>query len=131
MIYLQLILLTSNVEVGVSGERKLIRVLCNVLKWPYFMPVTPRLVLLGFTFCQPLLMNRFLDYLQEPASSKDKSIGYGILGAYGVVYLGIAVSSTKLPILQPYSFLDLKWHLLLSQLSSPHDDPWDSRCSDL
>ena len=58
--------------------------------WQMLTPILPRLALIGFTFCQPLLLNRYLNFLQN----KDESIniGYGLLGAYGVVYLGIAVS---------------------------------------
>jgi hypothetical protein len=53
------------------------------------LPVLPRLCLVGLTFCQPLLINRYLEFLQNPMESM--SIGYGLLGAYGVVYLGLAV----------------------------------------
>jgi len=65
----------------------------SVLKWRILEPIIPRLVLLAFTFCQPLLVNRFLDYLQDPVEIKDANIGYGLIGAYGLVYFGMAVSA--------------------------------------
>jgi ATP-binding cassette, subfamily C (CFTR/MRP), member 1 len=52
-------------------------------------PDFPSIVSSWFTFCQPLLINRYLQFLQDPTESM--SIGYGLLGAYGVVYLGLAV----------------------------------------
>ena len=59
------------------------------------MPVIPRLILIGFTLCQPLLVNRFLDYLQNSAKEQDANIGYGLIGAYGLVYFGMAVSALQ------------------------------------
>lgn len=59
--------------------------------WQTFFPVLPRLALVAFTFCQPLLINRFLEYLQSPDESAN--IGYGLIGAYGVVYFGLAIST--------------------------------------
>jgi ATP-binding cassette subfamily C (CFTR/MRP) protein 1 len=54
--------------------------------------VFPRLVLIVFTMCQPLLLNRFVNYLSEPNGPENTNIGYGLIAAYGFVYLGLAVS---------------------------------------
>lgn len=62
------------------------------LKWPILSVVGPRLVLLAFTILQPLLLNSLLNFLQDPTASIN--IGYGLLGAYGLVYLGITLSSS-------------------------------------
>lgn len=56
------------------------------------MPIIPRLALLALTFCQPLLLRRLLDYLKH-SDVEDKNIGYGLIGAYFVVYVGLAVST--------------------------------------
>jgi ATP-binding cassette subfamily C (CFTR/MRP) protein 1 len=53
--------------------------------------VPPRLILVAFTICQPLLISRFLSYLKDP--SEPVNIGYGLIGAYGLVYTGMAISS--------------------------------------
>lgn len=63
--------------------------LCKVFRWQILSPIIPRLFLVGLTFCQPLLLNRYLKFLQDPTESQ--SIGYGLLGAYGIVYFGLAV----------------------------------------
>lgn len=56
------------------------------------MPIIPRLALLALTFCQPLLLRRLLDYLKH-SDVESKNIGYGLIGAYFVVYVGLAVSA--------------------------------------
>lgn len=52
--------------------------------------IVPRLVQLAFTICQPLVLNRLLIYLED--ESQSEKIGYGLIGAYGLVYVGIAAS---------------------------------------
>jgi ATP-binding cassette, subfamily C (CFTR/MRP), member 1 len=75
-----------------AGKRKLLFAILRTLKWPILVPVIPRLILIGFTLCQPLLVKRFLDYLRDSAKEQDANIGYGLIGAYGLVYFGMAVS---------------------------------------
>ncbi|OHE95683.1 hypothetical protein CORC01_08967 [Colletotrichum orchidophilum] len=71
---------------------RLIRTCIVTLKWQLLAVVLPRLFLLGFTICQPLVLNRFLDFLQNPSETAD--YGYGLIGAYGLIYLGISISSS-------------------------------------
>ena len=54
--------------------------------------VVPRLALLAFSLCQPLVLNRFLNFLAD--ESQPVQYGYGLIAAYGLVYLGIALSSS-------------------------------------
>ncbi|KAL3422989.1 hypothetical protein PVAG01_04736 [Phlyctema vagabunda] len=63
----------------------------RAFKWEVLAPILPRIILIGFTFCQPLLLNRFLEYLQDSEASDD--IGYGLVGAYGLVYFGLAITT--------------------------------------
>ena len=63
-----------------------------MLKWPILAPVIPKLVNLAFTFAQPLLLQRFLSYLQNPQDRANANTGYGLIGAYFLVYFGMAVS---------------------------------------
>ncbi|EQB47303.1 ABC transporter [Colletotrichum gloeosporioides Cg-14] len=64
----------------------------KTLKWQLLAVVPVRLCLLGFTICQPLVLNRFLDFLQDP--SENVNHGYGLIGAYGLLYLGISITSS-------------------------------------
>jgi ATP-binding cassette subfamily C (CFTR/MRP) protein 1 len=66
-------------------------VLVKSLKWPLLVPVIPRIFLSAFTFAQPFLITKIIQYLGEPIDSGNKPIGYGLVGAYGIVYIGIAV----------------------------------------
>ncbi|KAF4778786.1 hypothetical protein HER10_EVM0010424 [Colletotrichum scovillei] len=75
-----------------SSKYRLIRTCIVTLKWQLLAVVLPRLFLLGFTICQPLILNRFLDFLQNPSETANH--GYGLIGAYGLVYLGISISSS-------------------------------------
>lgn len=73
-----------------NGPADLKRVIFSLLKWPILVPIIPRLALLAFTFCQPLLLRRLLDYLNN-SDAETENIGYGLIGAYFVVYAGLAV----------------------------------------
>ena len=76
-----------------AGDRttsgQLSRELMKLLAWPLIVPIVPRIALLSFTLCQPLLLKRLLQFLTS--GDQDVRIGYGLIGAYGVVYLGIGV----------------------------------------
>ncbi len=73
-------------------RHRLVLVCFDTLKWPLLAVVVPRLFLLAFTICQPLVLVRFLVFLQDPSESVD--VGYGLIMAYGFVYVGISVSSS-------------------------------------
>lgn len=69
----------------------LVKVLARTLTVPLLLPIPARLVMLGFTFCQPLFMEKLLEYLSQ--NELDSSIGYGFIGASFLIYSGIAISS--------------------------------------
>ncbi len=71
-------------------SRSLSFALAIAVRWHILYPIAPRLCLLGFTFAQPLMLNRVLDHLalQDYESA---NIGYALIGAYTIVYVGIAV----------------------------------------
>ncbi|WZH49980.1 putative ABC multidrug transporter [Fusarium acuminatum] len=73
-----------------SSKLGLVKVLVRTLKVPLLLPVFPRLALLGFTFCQPLFIERLLDHLSKPKI--DDNIGYGLICASILIYTGIAIS---------------------------------------
>jgi ABC-type multidrug transport system fused ATPase/permease subunit len=68
----------------------LVKVLMRTLKVPLLLPIPLRLALLGFTFCQPLFVEKLLDTLSQP--ELDAKVGYGFIGASMLIYLGIAIS---------------------------------------
>lgn len=65
----------------------------RAFRWEVIWTVIPRLVLIAFTICQPLLVTRFLTYLQSPSEREDASVGWALVGAYALVYLGVAFTT--------------------------------------
>ncbi len=64
----------------------------KALAVPLLLPVGPRIALGAFQFCQPFLIQTLLEYLQKPADQTSKNVGYGLIGATILIYLGIAAS---------------------------------------
>jgi len=54
--------------------------------------ILPRLCLTGFRFAQPFLVHAAVAFLTAPAGTNTANYGYGLIGAYAIVYIGIAVS---------------------------------------
>ncbi|KAJ0117931.1 multidrug resistance-like protein [Diaporthe amygdali] len=78
-------------KVKPNSNNRLLVSCIRTLKWPLMGAIFPRLLELAFTICQPLVLNQFLTFLEDPTESINH--GYGLIGAYGLVYLGIALSS--------------------------------------
>lgn len=58
---------------------------------PFLWGVLPRLFVSGFTFCQPFLINATVSWVENPDASLDS--GKALIGAYALVYLGLAIST--------------------------------------
>lgn len=77
-----------------EGGHALLLAVLDTLKWPILSIVFPRLVFAAFTFCQPLLISATLEWAETDGDSDDVSRGYGLIGAWFLVYVGIAVGAT-------------------------------------
>lgn len=75
------------------GKSKLGPVIIAALKFPLLLAAIPRLILIMFIFCQPLLLETFLGYLKDPEERKNANIGKAMIGAYALVYTGMAIAS--------------------------------------
>ncbi|KAI1403266.1 P-loop containing nucleoside triphosphate hydrolase protein [Hypoxylon fuscum] len=86
--------LAQQVEAFQNPAQKynLARALAKALAVPLLMPVGPRIAMTAFQFCQPFLINRLLDYLQQPPEYYSPNDGYGLIGATIIIYTGIAMS---------------------------------------
>ncbi|KAL8873713.1 MAG: hypothetical protein Q9174_000860 [Haloplaca sp. 1 TL-2023] len=49
----------------------------------------------GFNFSQPFLITRAIEFNQQPVTQETTNQGYGLIGAYFLVYVGIAISTTQ------------------------------------
>ncbi|KAK0666398.1 putative multidrug resistance-associated protein [Cercophora samala] len=77
------------------GKRKhgLAKAVAKALAVSFLLPVGPRIALGAFQFCQPFLIETLLGYLEQPIESSPKNIGYGLIGAGLLIYIGMAVSA--------------------------------------
>jgi len=67
--------------------------LVKALAVPLLLPVAPRISLIGFSFCQPFLIETLLIHLSEPAeTTAAKNNSYGLIGATALIFTGIATS---------------------------------------
>lgn len=51
----------------------------------------------AFNFTQPFLMNSLLNWLGEENVDRKRDSGFGLIGAYALVFMGIAVSQPFQP----------------------------------
>ncbi|KAG6119070.1 hypothetical protein E4U13_007997 [Claviceps humidiphila] len=63
-------------------------------RWHLLAGVLPRLAYVGFTFAEPFLVKRVLDFMAEPEGPNTRNFGYGLIGAYALVHIGKAMSLT-------------------------------------
>ncbi|KAF2873543.1 P-loop containing nucleoside triphosphate hydrolase protein [Massariosphaeria phaeospora] len=97
------------------GPNSLFTVTIKRLIWPILAVVPPRACLIAFNFCQPFLINRAIAYSSEPNTSQTSNIGYGLIGAYVLVYVGISISTGQYMHLT-YRFITMMRGGLISML---------------
>ncbi|KAK6213368.1 hypothetical protein QIS74_09370 [Colletotrichum tabaci] len=75
-----------------EGNHVLLGTVFSVLKWPILAPIPAYLIIVGLQLAQPLLISSIMAYLATPVdhSEHQRNTGYGLIGAYGLVYLCIA-----------------------------------------
>jgi hypothetical protein len=61
-------------------------------RWYLAAAIIPRLALTGFRFAQPFLVKTAVGFVSAPDGSNSANEGYGLIAAYAIVYIGIAVS---------------------------------------
>ncbi|KAI7338183.1 multidrug resistance-like protein [Hortaea werneckii] len=76
---------------GVLKKHRLIRALLSTLKWQFALAILPRLLLIALKFSQPFLLDRLLTLLDSGKSATSSRQAWGIILAFALVYLGIAV----------------------------------------
>lgn len=75
-----------------SAKRPLLRTLFSFGKWSILSCVPPRLLVIGFKICQPLLISEILEYLSDDhAKSSTPEKGYNLIFFAAFSYIGLAV----------------------------------------
>ncbi|PYH94329.1 hypothetical protein BO71DRAFT_430061 [Aspergillus ellipticus CBS 707.79] len=72
---------------------RLLKAVFRAYPWPVLLAVVPRLALSGFTFCQPFLITSTINYFENDSTEDIRQYGRALVGAYLLVYLGIAIST--------------------------------------
>ncbi|KAK1624645.1 P-loop containing nucleoside triphosphate hydrolase protein [Colletotrichum phormii] len=76
-----------------TGNNALLGTIFSALKWPILAPVPAYMILVGLQLAQPFMISIIMAYLASPVDHTEdqRNIGYGLFGAYGLVYISIAV----------------------------------------
>ncbi|KAJ5678957.1 P-loop containing nucleoside triphosphate hydrolase protein [Penicillium macrosclerotiorum] len=61
-------------------------------KWQFLVGVLPRVAYTAFTFAQPFLVQRVLEFMTESEHVNSENYAHGLIAAYAIVYVGIAIS---------------------------------------
>jgi hypothetical protein len=73
-----------------NRQHALLLAIVSCLRWDIAAIALPRLALIGFNIAQPFLVGKTVTFLEQTESSLN--IGYGLIGAIAIVFIGIAVS---------------------------------------
>ncbi|KAI1838945.1 hypothetical protein DTO027I6_3367 [Penicillium roqueforti] len=76
-----------------SRQHALLLAVVNCLRWDIAAIGLPRLALIGFSIAQPFLVGKTVTFLEQTESSMN--IGYGLIGATAIVFIGIAVTTAS------------------------------------
>lgn len=111
---------------------RLVRATFRANSRSFLSAIVPRLMLSAFTFCQPFLIQAAVSHLSGTANEDDhERFGQALVGAFALVYLGIAVSQLPVPTVlvflsqkavidmttNGFMFPDIKGSILASNLS--------------
>lgn len=106
-----------------KGRYRLIKAVFRAYLWPALSGVVPRLMLSGFTFCQPFLITTTVEYFNGDTKARPREYKQALVGAFVLVYLGIAVcvygyrhSWESLNV-----SLDIDGHILAPDISTGND----------
>ncbi|KAK0710401.1 P-loop containing nucleoside triphosphate hydrolase protein [Apiosordaria backusii] len=76
-----------------SSRYRLLIATLSASRWTIILAVPPRLALSTFRFCLPFLIESAVTYLNSTAEElRGQYYGYGLIGACGLVFLGIGLS---------------------------------------
>jgi ATP-binding cassette subfamily C (CFTR/MRP) protein 1 len=78
-----------------KGKASLLGTAITTFKWPLLSAAPARLALIGFTFAQPLLLKRALAVSSNEQSQFNSNVGYALIGAYFLVYVGMAITLSQ------------------------------------
>lgn len=75
-----------------KGPCRLLKALFRAYSWPILSAIVPRIALIAFTLCQPFLIAATINWIGSDVTTETVKYGQGLVGAYVIVYFGMAVS---------------------------------------
>jgi hypothetical protein len=92
-------LITANADNTIIGNERgknaFAKAVVLSFKWPFLSTVVPRVCVVALKLVQPFLVQRSINYINVPAVLGSQNTGYGLIAAYGLVYLCIAVKRSR------------------------------------
>lgn len=92
-----------------KGPWRIIKALFRAYRWSILSAIVPRIALIAFTLCQPFLIATTVTWIGSEVTTETKDYGQTLVGAYVIVYFGMAVSvirRARFIIMLPYTHLD-------------------------
>jgi len=74
-----------------NRKHALVQVVVLSYWWPSVSTIVPRLCTVGLKLAQPFLIEEAIAYVDAPVGTLSEDIGYGLIAAFGLVYVGIAI----------------------------------------
>lgn len=105
-----------------NRRHQLIKATFCAYRWAFLSAIIPRLALSVFTFAQPLLITATIDYIGSPSTPQSKLTGQALVGAYVVVYVGLAVRTY--PFNRSCSCQTDEWEGLKGSILAPDTPPY-------
>jgi ATP-binding cassette subfamily C (CFTR/MRP) protein 1 len=81
--------------VSTKGKHRLVKAALAAYPWFFSSAILPRILLTMFTFTQPFLITATIQFMQRPITDESKHFGGALVGAFFLMYVGLAVSSAK------------------------------------
>ncbi|KAJ5917233.1 ABC transporter integral membrane type 1 [Penicillium verhagenii] len=75
------------------GKYRLIKATFRAYYRPLLSAIIPRILLAGFTFCQPFLLSATINWMSTPTTAETQRYGRALVGGYALVYTGLAVTT--------------------------------------
>jgi ATP-binding cassette, subfamily C (CFTR/MRP), member 1 len=82
-------------EKSKDSKYRLLFVICSCFSWELSSTLIPRAFMIGFTYSQTFLIATAIHYLETPSDLRDKNNAYGLVGAAGLIYVGLALSTVQ------------------------------------
>ncbi|KAL4813733.1 P-loop containing nucleoside triphosphate hydrolase protein [Aspergillus spinulosporus] len=90
--HLHLALETAWNKVSLKEPNTLFVCTMRTFMWQICAAIPYRAFLVALNFCQPLLLHKSLSFTVEPVNSTTNNVGYGLIGAYILVYIGLGIT---------------------------------------